>query len=101
MPMQQASHRVGAEPISAEEASVEYDHESQVFNFVAGLVLGAVIGAGIALLTAPDSGRKTRRRVRRMAGELKKSASGRMGEISGDVRDRVDDAVRGARKRLS
>jgi gas vesicle protein len=80
---------------------VEYDHEAQVFNFIAGLVLGAVIGAGIAILTAPESGRKTRRRVRRMAGEFRKSAESRLGELGDDVRGRVDDAVKGARKRLS
>ena len=80
---------------------VEYDHESQVFNFIAGLVLGTVIGAGIAILTAPDSGKRTRRRVRKMAGELRRSAEGKLGELSDDVRGRVDDAVRGARKRIS
>ena len=79
---------------------MEYDHESQVFNFIAGLVLGAVIGAGIAMLTAPDSGKKTRRRVRRMAGEFRRTAEGRLGELTDDVRGRVDDAVKGARKRL-
>ena len=80
---------------------MEYDHESQVFNFIAGLVLGAVIGAGIAMLTAPDSGKKTRRRVRKMAGELRRTAEGRIGELGDDVRGRVDDAVKGVRKRIS
>jgi gas vesicle protein len=84
-----------------EEVPVEYDHETQVFNFIAGLVLGAVIGAGIAILTAPESGRKTRRRVRRMAGEIRKGAGSRLGDLTDDVRGRVDEAVRGARKRLS
>ena len=80
---------------------MEYDHESQVFNFIAGLVLGAVIGAGIAMLTAPEAGKKTRRRVRKMAGELRRSAEKGLGEIGDDVRGRVDDAVRGVRKRIS
>ena len=80
---------------------MEYDHESQVFNFIAGLVLGAVIGAGSAILTAPDSGKRTRRRVRKMAGEIRKNAESRLGDITDDVRGRVDDAVRGAKKRLS
>jgi gas vesicle protein len=80
---------------------MEYDHESQVFNFIAGLVLGAVIGAGITMLTAPESGRKTRRRVRKMAGELRRSAESRLGDLSDDVRGRVDDAVKGVRKRIS
>ena len=33
--------------------------------FLAGVALGAVVGAGIALLFAPHSGRSTRRRIAR------------------------------------
>ena len=80
---------------------MEYDHEGQVFNFIAGLVLGAIIGAGIAVLTAPAPGRKTRKRVRRVANELKRTAGDRFDELTDDVRDRVGGAVKGARKRLS
>jgi gas vesicle protein len=80
---------------------MEYDHESQVFNFIAGLVLGAAIGAGIALLTAPDTGRRTRRRLRNVAGELRETAEDRWDELADDVKGRVDDAVKGARKRFS
>jgi gas vesicle protein len=80
---------------------VEYDRESHVFNFVAGLLLGAVIGAGVALLTAPDSGKRTRRRLRKVAGELRESAEDRWDELSGDVAGKVGDAMKGARKRLS
>jgi gas vesicle protein len=80
---------------------VEYDRETQVFNFVAGLLLGAVIGAGIALLTAPDAGRRTRRRIRRVADELRESAGDRFEELAGEVKGRMGEAVKGARKRLS
>ena len=31
---------------------MEYENDSSVLNFVSGLVLGVVIGAGVALLTA-------------------------------------------------
>jgi gas vesicle protein len=40
-----------------------YDEESGVPNFMAGVIVGAVLGAGIALLTAPQSGRRTRARI--------------------------------------
>jgi gas vesicle protein len=73
---------------------VEYDRETQVFNFVAGLLLGAVIGAGVALLTAPDSGRRTRRQLRESAGD-------RWDELAGEVKGRMGEAAKGARKRLS
>jgi gas vesicle protein len=80
---------------------VEYDRETQVFNFVAGLLLGAVIGAGVALLTAPDSGKRTRRRLRKVAGELRETAEDRWDEMSSEVQGKVGDAMKGARKRLS
>jgi gas vesicle protein len=80
---------------------MEYDNDSSVLNFVSGLVLGAVIGAGIALLTAPETGRRTRRRIRRAANRLKSTSGDRWEELADDVGKRVDDAVRGARKRLS
>lgn len=80
---------------------MEYDeHSSQVVNFVSGLVLGAVIGAGIALLTAPDSGRRTRKRIRRVANDARDTATDRWDELADDVKGRVDDALKVARKRL-
>lgn len=80
---------------------MEYDGEAQVLNFVSGLVLGAMLGAGIALLTAPQAGRKTRKRLKKAAGQIRDDAGGRWDEVSDEVRERVDDAVRSARKRFS
>ena len=37
----------------------------------AGIVAGAAVGAGLALLFAPQSGRKTRREIQKRADELK------------------------------
>jgi gas vesicle protein len=79
---------------------MEYDDETQVLNFVSGLLLGAVIGAGIALLTAPDAGRRTRRRIRRKADDLRENATDRWEDLADDVRGKVDDAIRTARKRF-
>ena len=48
-------------------------------NFFAGLIVGAVIGAAVALLYAPQSGPETRRLVKEKASKavskLKESAS--------------------------
>lgn len=80
---------------------MEYDEQStQVINFISGLVLGAVIGAGVALLSAPESGRRTRRRIRRVAGDVRDSAGGRIDDLADEFKDRVDGAVSVARKRL-
>jgi len=80
---------------------MEYDHETHVISFISGLVVGAVLGAGIALLTAPESGRRTRRRIQRAAGDLRETAGDRWDELADDVRNRVDDVLKGAKRRLS
>ena len=80
---------------------MDYDNDQQVLNFVSGLALGVVIGAGIALLAAPDKGIKTRRRLRKRASGIKNEAGDRWDEIADDVTKKVDEAVRGARKRFS
>ncbi|MBT8398028.1 MAG: YtxH domain-containing protein [Gemmatimonadetes bacterium] len=75
--------------------------EDQLVGFVAGLLLGAAIGATAALLSAPQSGRRTRRRIGRAAVGLRKSTGERFDEVAEDVRTRVDDVLQTARKRLS
>ncbi len=79
---------------------MEYDLDANAMNFVSGFLLGVIVGAGIALLTAPDAGNRTRRKIRRVAGGLKDSATDQLDDFAEDVKARVDDAVRGARKRL-
>ena len=80
---------------------MEYDRDGQVLNFVSGLVLGAIIGAGIARLTAPNDGRKMRKRLRKTAAELGGGASDRWDELADDVKDKVEQAVKAGRKRFS
>ena len=75
--------------------------EEQLIGFVAGLLLGAAIGATAALLSAPQSGRRTRRRIGRAATEIKRSTGDRFEDVASDVRNRVDEVLQGARKRLS
>ena len=43
-------------------------------GFMAGVLLGAVLGAGIALLLAPEAGHHTRRRLGRQLRTLRKDA---------------------------
>jgi gas vesicle protein len=50
-------------------------------TFAAGLILGALVGAGLALLLAPQSGADTRRDLARRARRL-----------ADDARDRYEEA---------
>ncbi len=62
--------------------------------FAAGIVLGALLGAGIAVLTAPARGEVTRRRVRRRFHSLQDDARDRLDELR-------DDAQRGLSRQRS
>ncbi len=79
---------------------MHYDHERQVVSFLSGLLLGAVIGAGVALLAAPQSGRRARRRIRRAAVGLRDSASDHFDDLADEVKGKVDEVIRGARERF-
>jgi len=56
-------------------------------TFAAGLILGALVGAGLALLLAPQSGAETRRDLARRARQLRD-----------ETRDRYDEAKRRLRR---
>jgi gas vesicle protein len=79
---------------------MEHDHERQVANFISGLLLGAIIGAGVALLTAPRPGRKTRKRLRRAAEDVRDSATDRLDQLADEVKGKVDEVVKSARGRI-
>ena len=79
---------------------MDSDRERQAASFLSGLILGAIIGAGVALLTTPQSGKRTRRRIRRAAHRIAPPSNDRFDAIAADVRDRVEDVLRGARHRL-
>jgi gas vesicle protein len=80
---------------------MEYDHEPQVIDCVTGLLLGTVIGAGVALLAAPQSGRRTRRHIKKTALTLLDSTTDRFDDLADDMKGKVDDAIEVARKRFA
>ena len=75
--------------------------EDQLIGFVAGLLMGAAIGATAALLSAPQSGRRTRKKIGRAAMDIRRTTGDRWDDVAEDVRTKVDDVLKGARKRLS
>jgi gas vesicle protein len=77
---------------------MDYDRDRQVLNFISGLLLGAIIGAGVAYLTAPQPGKKTRKRIKKAAGTLRHSATDRLDDLADEVKGKVDEVIRGARE---
>jgi gas vesicle protein len=73
---------------------MDSDQERQAVTFVSGLVLGAVIGAGVAFLTTPQPGRKARKRIRRAAGRIQGTATDRLDDLASDLKGKIDDAIR-------
>ena len=62
------------------EEIVEAEGATGIVGFLSGFVLGALAGAGIALLLAPERGDVTRRRIRK-----------KFRDVSSDARDQFDD----------
>lgn len=74
-----------------------YDEESTAVSFLSGLIIGAAIGAGIALLLAPQSGKRTRRQLVRSVEGFTDDATDRLDDVTGELRS----AVRSGRKKFS
>ena len=59
-----------------------------------GFILGGVLGASLAMLFAPESGRRTRERLRDLAADVRDKTL----DLSEDLRDRAEDAVERGRE---
>jgi gas vesicle protein len=58
-------------------------------NVLVALLIGAAVGGGIALLTAPRSGRETREKLRGLAGET----SERIRKIAEEAEERIAEVL--------
>lgn len=79
---------------------MQYEDDEAGTHFLAGVLIGAVLGAAAAILMAPQSGHRTRRRIKRVAGDLRVGATDRWEDLADDLKQRVDETVKTARKRL-
>lgn len=77
-----------------------YDDQARRFNLLSGLVFGAVLGAGIALLLPEGSGSRTRTRLRRTARSWRRTATHRLADLGEEVRDTVEGSLAGGRRRI-
>ena len=60
-------------------------------NTAAALIAGALLGAGIALLFAPQSGRKTRHDIRQFAGKVGNKAEAARRELQNSINNIIGD----------
>ena len=55
-------------------------------------LLGGVVGAGLALLLAPQSGEETRRKIKELADDVKDKTTGFVDQAKHTVSDFVDES---------
>ncbi|MFH2105038.1 MAG: YtxH domain-containing protein [Parcubacteria group bacterium] len=67
-------------------------------SFLGGVILGALVGVGVALLYAPQSGEETRRQLKVKADEakkkglaLKKEALAKIDEVKDETAEKVNE----------
>ena len=74
-----------------------YNDDTASVSFVAGLIVGVAVGAGLTLLLAPQSGRRTRRHLARRVEDVTDEAVDRWDDVAGELRS----AVRTGRKKFN
>ena len=66
-----------------------YERNTSIFSVITAFAIGGLIGAGVALLMAPQSGRETRDLIRNKGMEIKDKAA----ETAADTRHRASQAL--------
>ena len=61
-----------------------------------GFILGGALGASLAMLFAPESGRRTRERLRDLAADARDKTI----DVSGELRDKAEDVLERGREVL-
>ncbi len=91
-----STRSIAASPVTEHPADEEGEyHETdwqQVAIFGAGLALGLALGAGAALLTAPQSGEETRAALRGRAKRIGRSTSRRSRDAWAELSDELQSA---------
>ena len=65
--------------------------ENNSGSMMGGFLLGAVLGAGLALIFAPMAGEETRRHIGDAARKPKDGTRNRLDHMTGTLKDRVGD----------
>ena len=75
---------------------IERDHGGGVGSFV----LGALVGAGLALLFAPKTGAETQEDIKEQARKLRAAAEERVREAQRQLEERLEDVREGVQTRF-
>jgi gas vesicle protein len=59
-------------------------------SILLSFLLGGMVGAGFALLLAPQSGRETRQKIRDLTDDVKEKAMGYVGEVKETITGSLD-----------
>lgn len=68
---------------------------------VGSFLMGALLGAGVALLFAPKTGKETQEELKARAQQLREAAEERVRDASRQLEDRLDHAREGLQDRVS
>jgi gas vesicle protein len=64
---------------------------------LAGFAIGAITGAAVGILTAPDSGERTRKKLKkdaqRFAEDISDSALKKFSEVKNEINDKLDEVL--------
>jgi gas vesicle protein len=92
-----------------DDRDVEFEDESEdqeggafhTGSLLTGLIIGAVLGAGAALLFAPQSGEKTRKLLRRRGNDFRRDAERKLVRAKKEARRMVRDRKDALLERVS
>jgi hypothetical protein len=73
---------------------------SGTMSFMAGMVLGALVGAGVALLMAPDRGVVTRKRLKKFVTRMRHDAKEQVDDWRDDVKAELKRRRRQIREQI-
>lgn len=92
--------RRAASPSLPPDPPMYYDDETRRFNFLSGLLFGAVLGAGLGLIAAPQDRVRALASVPRRRKSLRKRTGRRIGRFRDEVADSVSEMVTTGRRYL-